>query len=146
MRYLLAFVAGFVSTLVFHQGLLWLLHRAGASPRPAYVMKPVPPFGVPFVISVAFWGGVWAMALLPLLARWNGSWSYWLAWLVAGAVLPSIVALLVVMPLKGMKVAGGGDPKVIVGALLLNGTWGLGTALLLRLLQRLVMDTGTGTG
>ena len=144
MRYLLAFVAGFASTLIFHQGLLWLLHRAGASPRPAYVMKPVPPLGVPFVVSLAFWGGVWAVALLPLLARWNGSWSYWVAWLVAGAVLPSIVALFVVMPLKGMPVAGGGDPKIIVGALLLNGTWGLGTALLLRLLQRLVTGTGRG--
>jgi len=142
VRYLLAFVAGFVSTLVFHQGLLWLLHRAGASPRPAYVTKPVPPLGVPFVVSLAFWGGVWAVALLPLLARWNGSWSYSVAWLVAGAVLPSIVALFVVMPLKGMKVAGGGDPKIIVGALLLNGTWGLGTALLFRLLQRLVPGTG----
>lgn len=143
MRYLLAFVAGFVSTLAFHQALLWLLHRAGASPRPAYVTKAVPPLGVPFVVSLAFWGGVWGAVLLPLLARWNGSWSYWLAWLVAGAVLPSVVALFVVMPLKGMPVAGGGDPKILVGALLLNGTWGLGTALLLRLFQ-LLSTKGTG--
>jgi hypothetical protein len=143
VRYLLAFVAGFASTLVFHQGLLWILHRAGASPRAAYVLKPVPPLQVPFLASLAFWGGVWAVALLPLLARWNGSWSYWVAWLVAGAVLPSVVALFVVMPLKGMPVAGGGDSKIVVGALLLNGTWGLGTALLLRLFQ--LLDT-TGTG
>jgi len=143
MRYLLAFVAGFASTLVFHQGLLAILHRAGASPRPAYVMKRVPPLRVPFVISLAFWGGVWAVALLPLLSRWNGSWTYWIAWLVAGALLPSVVALFVVMPLKGMPVAAGGDPKIIAGALLLNGTWGLGTALLLRLLQ-LLDKTGTG--
>src|SRR5687767_8195519 len=98
MRYLLAFVAGFVSTLVFHQGLLWIFHRIGAYPRPAYVMKPVPPFSVPTVISLAFWAGLWAMALLPLLARWNGSWSYWLAWTIAGAILPTAVAFLVVMP------------------------------------------------
>jgi hypothetical protein len=144
VKYLLAFVAGFVSTFVFHQGLLWILHHAGASPRPAYVMKPVPPLQVPLVVSLAFWGGVWAVALLPLLARWNGSWQYWVAWLVAGAVLPSIVALFVVMPWKGMPVAGGGDPKVLVGALLLNGAWGLGTALLLRLFQLLGTTTGTG--
>ena len=136
MLYVLAFVAGFASTLLFHQGLLAILHRAGASPRPAYVMKPVPPLSLPFVISLAFWGGVWAAALLPILARWNGSWSYWVAWLVAGALLPSVVALFVVMPLKGMPVAGGGNPKLIVGALLLNGVWGLGTAIVLRLLQR----------
>ena len=137
MRYFLAFVAGFVSTLLFHQGLLFLLHRAGVSPRPAYVMKATPPFGVPAVVSLAFWGGVWAVALLPLLARWQGSWQELVAWTVAGAILPTLVALLVVMPLKGGRVAGGGDPKLIVGALLLNGAWGLGTVLLLRLLRRL---------
>jgi hypothetical protein len=37
------------------------------------------------------------------------------------------------MPIKGMGLAGGWDPKIIVGALLLNGAWGLGTALLMRL-------------
>ena len=137
MRYVLAFLAGFGSTLLFHQGLLFLLHRAGASPRPAYAMAPAPPFGVPQVLSLAFWGGVWAMALLPLLARWQGSWRELVAWLVAGAIGPTLVALLVVMPLKGMRVAGGGNPKLIVGALLLNGAWGIGTALLLRLLRRL---------
>jgi len=32
-----------------------------------------------------------------------------------------------------MGFAGGWDPKIIVGALLLNGAWGLGAALLMRL-------------
>jgi hypothetical protein len=40
------------------------------------------------------------------------------------------------MPIKGMGLAGGWDPKIIVGALLLNGAWGLGAALLMRLLNR----------
>jgi hypothetical protein len=134
----MAFLAGFLATLVFHQGLLAILHRAGASPRPAYVMTPTPPLQVPQVISLAFWGGVWAVALLPLLARWDGSWRYWIAWIVAGAIAPSLVALFVVMPLKGKGVAGGGSPALIVGALLLNGAWGLGTALFLLLLRRLL--------
>jgi len=137
VHFLLAFVAGFVATLVFHQGLLAILHRAGASPRRAYDMQPTAPLRVPQVVSLAFWGGVWAAVLMPLLARWDGSWRYWVAWLVAGALGPSLVALFVVLPLKGKPVAGGGNPKLIVGALLLNGVWGLGTALVLRLLQRL---------
>jgi hypothetical protein len=45
------------------------------------------------------------------------------------------VALFVVFPLKGLGVAGGWDPKIIVGALLLNAAWGLGTALTLRALK-----------
>jgi hypothetical protein len=131
-QHLLAFVAGFVSTLVFHQGLLAILHAAGAPRRP-YAMKPTWPLGIPEVVSLAFWGGVWGIALWQLIAGRSGA-SYWLVALVLGAILPSAVALLVVMPLKGMRVAGGGDPKLIVGALLLNGAWGIGVALLMRLL------------
>ena len=135
MRYLVAFLAGFVSTLVFHQGLLAILHRAGVSPRAAYQTTPTAPFGVPMVLSLAFWGGVWAAALLPLLSRWSAGWPYWVAWLVAGAIGPTVVALLVVLPLKGKPI--GTDPKLVVGALMLNGAWGLGVALLLRLWARL---------
>jgi hypothetical protein len=37
------------------------------------------------------------------------------------------------MPMKRMGLAGGWDPKIIVGAPLLNGAWALGVALLMRL-------------
>ena len=50
----------------------------------------------------------------------------------ARAVGPSAVALFIVYPLKGMPVAGGWDPKLLGAALLLNGAWGLGLALLMR--------------
>ena len=53
-----------------------------------------------------------------------------------GALGPSLVAWFVVMPIKGLGAAGGWDPKIIVGALLLNGAWGIGTALLIRMLSR----------
>jgi len=50
-----------------------------------------------------------------------------------GAVLPTAIALLVVMPIKGQPVAGGGHVKIIAGALILNGLWGAGTALFIKL-------------
>jgi hypothetical protein len=54
MTYLKAFIAGFASTLVFHQGLLWL-YTGGFSPRAPWNMTPVPPLngviGVRHVIS-----------------------------------------------------------------------------------------------
>lgn len=37
------------------------------------------------------------------------------------------------MPLKGMPMAGGFDSKLVVGALVLNGAWGLGVVALMRL-------------
>lgn len=134
MLWIKAFIAGFVGTVVFHQGLLGLLYLAGVSPRPPFPMAPTEPLGIPQVVSLAFWGGVWAIALMPLLRRWTG--SAWIgAWVAAGALAPSAVALFVVFPLKGLGVAGGWDPKIIVGALLLNAAWGLGTALTLRALK-----------
>ncbi|GIX35151.1 MAG: hypothetical protein KatS3mg126_0930 [Lysobacteraceae bacterium] len=130
-RLLSAFLAGLVSTLLFHQGLLALFHAAGVAPVMPWNFRPVPPFGVPAVLSLAFWGGVWAVALDRLL-RPRSTRGYWLGWVVAGAIGPSAVALFVVFPLKGLAFAAGWDPRMILGALLLNGVWGLGCALLLR--------------
>lgn len=128
------FVAGFAATLVFHQGLLGLLYAAGISPRAPFSLETTEPLGIPQVVSLAFWGGVWAIALAPLLKRFAGA-SWWSAWIIAGAIFPSAVALFIVFPLKGMPMAGGWDPKLIIGALLLNGAWGLGCAVALRLMK-----------
>ena len=129
-----AFIAGFTSTLVFHQGVLALLYLAGAVPRAPYELRAVPPLGLPAVISLAFWGGVWGAALWSLLKHAGGV-AHWVWAVVIGAIGPSAVALFIVYPLKGMSVAGGWDPKLLGTALLLNGAWGLGLALLMRLLH-----------
>ena len=73
MTHLKAFIAGFASTQVFHQGLLWLLYAGGVSPSAAWDMTPVPPLNAPAVISQAFWGGVWGIVLWALIgASGNG--------------------------------------------------------------------------
>jgi hypothetical protein len=137
MTWLKAFLAGFLSTLVFHQGLLAILHATGASPRAAYSMEPVAPLRVPAVLSLAFWGGVWGILLWLVIQRYQGSALYWILALIIGAIAPSLVALFVVLPLKGQPAAGGGKPALIVGALLLNGAWGIGVAFFMRLFSRL---------
>jgi hypothetical protein len=40
-----AFIAGFLSTLVFHQGVLTLFWLSGALPRAPYDMASAPPLG-----------------------------------------------------------------------------------------------------
>ena len=135
MVWLKAFLAGFLSTLIFHQGLLAILHAAGATPRAPYALDPVPPLGVLAVLSLAFWGGVWGILLWLVIAGAQGP-RYWLVALLFGAVAPSAVALLVVLPLKGQPAGGGWKPAVIAGALLLNGAWGLGVAAFMRLFHR----------
>lgn len=131
--YVRAFIAGFISTLLFHQGLLHLLYLTGVAPSPAWNMAATAPLGVPSVLSLALWGGLWGCLLWLLIARSRGGkrWAYATLW---GALLPSAVALFIVFPLKGMAFAGGWDPKLIIGALLLNGAWGFGVALLMKLM------------
>jgi hypothetical protein len=133
MSHVKAFVAGFLATLIFHQGMLALLHALGPAPAP-FDMTPTGPLGVPAVLSLAFFGGLWGIVLRLLLAGAEGA-RYWTLAIVIGALGPSLVAWFVVMPLKGLGPAGGFDPKIIVGALLLNAAWGAGTAWLIRLLR-----------
>ena len=130
-----AFLAGFLSTLVFHQGVLAILHRAGATTRKPWVLTSTPPFGVPSVVSLAFWGGLWGILLWRMIRGASGA-RHWLLAVILGALLPTAVALFVVLPLKGQPVGGGWKPDLLVGALLLNGAWGAGVALLMRLLKR----------
>src|SRR5262249_20154463 len=106
MGALKAFLAGFLSTLVFHQGVFALLHAAGKTSRAAYSMEPTAPFHAPAVLSLAFWGGIWGILLWLVLQSAHGS-AYWILAVVIGAIAPSLVALLVVFPLKGQPVGGG---------------------------------------
>ncbi len=128
-KWLLAFVAGLVATLVFHQGALWLLHLAGMTPRTPFVMKPVPPFGVPTVISLAFWGGVWGVVMIAAIGRAK---AFYLLATIFGAVLPTLVAAFVIAPLRHVTFTGNRATLLAVG-LIVNAAWGLGTALLYRL-------------
>ena len=130
-RGIIAFVAGFVATLVFHQAVLWCLHNFGYVPRAPWSMQHVPPFGIPAVISLAFWGGVWGVIMIPMIARRRGS-AFWIAAILFGAIFPTLVAWFIVAPIKHMPIAGGWNPKTMMVGPLVNGVWGFGTALIYR--------------
>jgi hypothetical protein len=135
MQQIKAFIAGFVATLAFHQTALGLLHMGNPVVPAPFNLAATAPFGVPAFVSLAFWGGLWGIVLWALIRNSTGA-SHWLKALVIGAIGPSAVALFVVMPIKGMGVAAGWDPKIIIGALILNGAWGIGVAMLMRLMQK----------
>jgi hypothetical protein len=125
------FLAGFASVLVFHQGMLTLLHAVGLTATVPFVLHSTMPFGVPQVWSLAFWGGVWGIIFAWAAQSLPGGRMYWLDAVLFGAVVPSLVAWFVVLPLKGLPMGGGWQPAGIATALLVNGAWGLGTALFL---------------
>jgi hypothetical protein len=127
------FVAGALGVLVFHQGFVLLANLAGLGGPTAYSLAPTEPFGVPQVLSWAFWGGLWGIAWAALASRLTGGGSrLGLAFLFGAIVLP-LAVVLVVLPLRG------GDPKIflepsrLIFLVLVHGIWGLGTEIFLRL-------------
>jgi hypothetical protein len=128
---ILGFVAGFIATLTFHQFTLWLMRLAGIAPFGPYNLAATAPFGVPAVISLAFWGGIWGVVFAWIQLRFPRGNRYWATAFAFGAVLPSMVALLIVLPIKGLPMGGGWHWQLLLTAFLINGVWGIGTGLLL---------------
>ncbi|PZD74840.1 hypothetical protein C1752_00984 [Acaryochloris thomasi RCC1774] len=136
LRLLISFGAGFISVLLLHQGVLALLNRVEFIPVSPYSLKSTQPLGIPQVFSSAFWGGLWGIALSLFGSRIKGNTRYWVTTLLFGAFAPTAVFLFVVLPLKGLPIAGGWQPNLIATGLMVNGAWGLGVASVIRWLSR----------
>jgi hypothetical protein len=135
---LLGFAAGALATLTFHQLTVWLLTAAGAIQGNPYSLRPVVPLGVPQFINIAFWGGLWGCVFALIAERFPRSWPLWLAGFVFGAIAPTLVGWFVVAPLRGQPVAQGFNPARMWAGPVINGMFGLGTAVFYDLLRRLM--------
>jgi hypothetical protein len=132
---LVHFAAGAVSIVLFHQSAVALLQVLGlwANATPWSLEPPVPPFGVPSLVSKAFWGGLWAV-VLGLVMRGRTGQAYWLGWVLLGATMLPLVAIFVVPAVKGLP-----SPDFFERfprSSFVNAFWGLGTAALLRVFDR----------
>jgi len=132
-RLLFSFAAGFLATLIFHQLVLWVLWSVGLAPFAPFQMAATRPIGVPAVVSLSFWGGIWGILFSFVERRFPPRRGYWVVSFLFGAILPSLVALMIVLPLKGRPMGGGWGLPLLVTAFLINGAWGVGTAFFLRL-------------
>jgi len=134
IRGFLGFVAGVIAVLIFHQGMVIALHAIspGWVPFAAFRTTPVPPFGVPTIVSNCFWGGVWGAIFGLLLPRFT--WPHWLCGLILG-VIAAMAGWFIVAPLKGLPIAAGWVPLAMLRSLLINGSFGLGVGLILPLLM-----------
>jgi len=135
-RFPLAFVAGFAAVLVFHQGMLTLLHYAGVTQAAPFSMHSTKPFGLPAVWSLSFWGGIWGLVFAIFDRLFPKGVGYWIWAIIFGAIGPSLVAWFIVFPMKGLPPAAGWKPLGMLTGLLVNGAWGLGTAFFLRRFSR----------
>lgn len=132
-RVLCGFIAGFFATLIFHQLTLGAMWGLGLAPFKPFSMVATHPFGIPAVFSLAFWGGVWGIPYAFANRAFRSRTTYWVAAFLFGAIFPSLIALVVVLPLKGHPMGGGWMPGLLFLVFLINGAWGIGTAVILRL-------------
>lgn len=127
-RALFGFIAAAISVLTFHQGMVAFLHALGVSPYMAYRWSPMPPWGVPLVLDLCFWGGLYGLVFGLLLPRFT--WPIWLCGLILGFIA-AVVGMFVVAAIKGAPIANGWHVWPIIRSLLINGFWGLGVGLIL---------------
>jgi hypothetical protein len=121
------FIAGAVAVLTFHQGMVGTLHVLRLVPFAPFPTDAVGPLHVARVFDLAFWGGCWGALFGLLVPRLGGPGS------IQGIALGLIAAAaywFVVAPLKGAPIADGGNPHRLVMSAMINGFWGLGTALI----------------
>jgi hypothetical protein len=107
---LVGLLSGAVSVLVFPDG----------------AFGPLPP---------AAWGAAWGALLAASLGRLKGK-RLILAAALFGAVLPTLVALLVLAPVRGQPPVTGVVPLAILAAVVVNAAWGFATGVGLALFGR----------
>jgi hypothetical protein len=129
-----AVIAAVLSVLTFHQGMWALFHYMelpGLGMPPPYPTDAIPPFGIPRIVDLCFWGGVWG-ALFGAVWRLPRS-TYWWGGLILGAAA-AVTGLIVVAAIKGLPIGGGWQLNNWIKSLAINGFWGLGVGLILTVL------------
>ena len=135
MRALLGFIAAVISVLIFHQGMWAALHTLalpGLAMPPPYPIDPIPPWGIPRIINLCFWGGLYGIVFGLMLPRLTA--PLWLCGLGLG-VIAALVGILVVPAVKGLPIGSGWILLNWVRSLLINGFWGIGVGLILPMLM-----------
>jgi hypothetical protein len=133
-RTILGFVVAAISVLTFHAAAWEAFHLFDLMPPP-YPTRGVPPFGVPQIISLCFWGGVWGALFGLILPTLPNSLPMWVKGLGLG-IVAALFGLFAVAPLKGQPIAGGWQAVSLFRSLTINGFWGFGVGLLLPVVLR----------
>ena len=127
-RSVAAFLLGALAVLVVHQPVVGLCHLLGLTPLMPYNLAGRPPWGVPAFLSLAFWGGVWAIPIGLILERIPRTWLYWVAAAALGSLPPTLTSILIILPLYGLPMSAFFHAVGAVTGFTANGVWGVGFA------------------
>lgn len=136
---LIGFVAGVIAVAVFHQLAVFLLGFVGLGEGAVYSFRPVPPLGVPRVMSQMFWGGVWGIVFALIVDRLPARWPVVVAGFVFALGGPVLFGWIVVAAIRGQPMMGGFNPLRMLSSVLINGSFGVGLALIFTWLRRQVV-------
>jgi hypothetical protein len=131
-RVFLGCVAGALAVLVFHQTTLQIFFWIGWAPRAAFRVALVPPFNVPLVVSITFWGAVYGGLFGLLMPYVKG--PLWLKGICAGLCAMTL-AWFVFLPLMGHPSAFGWQAWPMLRSFVAYQMWGIGLSLVLPLLH-----------
>ena len=115
-----------MGVLVFHQLGFYISNELKFTKVPLYNTRGVAPFGVPAILSAAFWGGLWGIAAAFVVLRLRGVLAGPLGWILFAAVVVTLVNWFVVFPLKGQPVGNGFRMPGVVVVPLVYALWGFG--------------------
>ncbi len=135
MRAVFGFIAAAISVLTFHQAMWEALHvlaLPGLGMPPAYPMGAVAPLGIPRILDLCFWGGLYGVVFGLLMPRMTA--PLWLCGLGFG-IIAALVGLLVVPAIKGLPIGAGWVVLNWAKSLLINGSWGIGLGIILPLIM-----------
>ena len=118
------FIAGFLATPLGHQVMGYIYYLVGWRPAIPWNMAPNPnAFGLPSVINLSFWGGVWGVLWALIHPFVPKGWLYWVLAILFGGICATGFGAYVVTQMKGQPM--GSLSWLGFG---INGAWGLVTA------------------
>ncbi len=131
---LLGFVAGFVAVPLGHQIVGLVLFYLVPGRNFPYNMAPNKgAFGMPSVINLSFWGGVWGILWALVHPYLPNGWLKYVIAVLFGGILATGFGVYAVTAMKGLPAGTFAWPGFVI-----NGAWGLMTAIFFDALRRYV--------
>jgi hypothetical protein len=139
----LGFVAAALSVLIAHESIVQILNILGRVQRQGWTLTPpVPPFGVPYLVNLIFWGGLWGILFAYIHPLLPGR-MMWLKGLIYGLIIVVLGGWIAVPLIKGQMFGipnqplfAGFDVQRMLNSALIVGGYGLGLGIIYGLIAR----------